>query len=234
MTTNNLKSPASSSAAPAYRITPLKQRSVTSRLDILPFTIAYVLLVIADLSSDPPSIEVETGLAPEACQTWILISYGLVLLLHFSIFLISQWDVTFRALIGYRVIRKKGKRFTHCLVEPSKKSGEEGNIVPVSFKVHPRNPNERIAQIKFQEIVFRSDFSDGDVSKLNFQRVRFPVDNELSTYISSRGYETAASLIENRGFYGMNQQKVPAPSFMDCLAVQLIQPFFLFQGKAKL
>mmetsp|Transcript_22621 Transcript_22621/g.34781 ORF Transcript_22621/g.34781 Transcript_22621/m.34781 type:complete len:746 (-) Transcript_22621:8934-11171(-) len=195
-----------------FSITPLVARAPMRRLDVQPFAVANIVLIGLDMVEILPN-----RVFAVAC--------GLVLILHFSMFLLGQWDVNFRARIGYEpapaAYNGSGcdkNKWTHCLVHPPPNSGES-LIVEVQH-------GDRIS-IKFQEIIFRCD--DSDSTGTSFKRLELPVDLELDHYVGSLGHDTAASLVKNQNDFGMNEHQVPTPSFVDCLLPQLIAPFFLFQ-----
>lgn len=200
-----------------FSITPLLARAPLRRLDVLPFAVANTVLIGMDMA----------GFLPNRS---FAVTCGLVLILHFSVFLAGQWDVSFRARIGYEPAVASTSssggggdksKWTHCLVHPPPNSGES-SIVEVQR-------GDRVS-IKVQEITFRCDGStDGTDTGAIFKRLELPVDLELDHYLGSLGHDTATSLVKSQNEFGMNEHQVPSPSFMDCLLPQLIAPFFLFQ-----
>ena len=206
-----------------YEIVPLVTRSGVTRLDVLPFVVIYLCLsiistVLKDKKSDSYS------------WTLLLFTYGLTLVCHIGLFLVSQWRVKVRAKVGYRSCPEDVAACTHCLVL-DESSDDGGESVSVLFEKHPSKAKTRAATICYQEIMFRCrlDIENHSSVLMKFEKINFPLRQELRTYICSKGHETKSSLLDSRWEYGTNQHNIPAPTFVDCLLPQLVAPFFLFQ-----
>ena len=198
-----------------YTIIPLVIRSGMTRLDVYPFLVIYLTLtILSALITDTDS------------HVWALLLglYGFVLLVHFGLFLIMQWRVQVRARVSHQTCSNISA-CTHCLVlDEAQDFG--GEIVPVLFEKHPSGVGTRVATISYQEIKFRCMLND---DSMKFEKVSFPIKQELQSYVNSKGHETKASFLENRWKYGCNEHNIPAPTFVDCLLPQFVAPFFLFQ-----
>ncbi|CAH8494183.1 unnamed protein product [Heterobilharzia americana] len=70
---------------------------------------------------------------------------------------------------------------------------------------------------------FKTDKKD------SFQPVEFPVDWDMKSYLSWRGYETVDQQIVAQHKYGMNELHLDVPSFAELFKERATAPFFVFQ-----
>ena len=166
-------SPSDTGDTGGYALIPLRQRSTMTRLDVGPFLLSYGLLVASDFLHEP-SIPKNT-----AISLFSLIAFPLILSLHFSLFLVQQWSVSWRATVGYKKIHTSGMRsplsskillsWTHCLVEARNvnrhQSSHDIGLVPVRHSLRQTVGNgsdtEVVAIVNFHDIIFRCNINDG-------------------------------------------------------------------------
>ncbi|KAG7346895.1 phospholipid-translocating P-type ATPase, flippase [Nitzschia inconspicua] len=164
----------SSPQTDGYILTPLKERSVLTRLDVYPFVIAYGFLIFLDYCVQQNDMK----------QSWIppftLVGFPLTLMLHLGLFLLQQWDVSWRATVGYQkssFMQSKSPRsndesdkinapWTHCLVEAphidKHHASHDSGIVAVKClkSITPREgSHDAVMVVNFQDLIFRSRLS---------------------------------------------------------------------------
>jgi cation-transporting ATPase 13A1 len=156
-------------ASDGYLLIPLKQRSVFARLDVGPFLVAYSILIGLDYSN-----YYDESIPDLFSQ----IAFPAVLLLHISLFLLQEWNVLWRATVGYQKLPTSHShspqihtsnnnihhQWTHCLVEAphmdKHHSKQDADICPVQFQFQ-----ENVAIVNFQDIIFRcSPMVDADAT----------------------------------------------------------------------
>jgi manganese-transporting P-type ATPase len=169
-------SSSSLSQTDGYVLIPLIERSLLMRLDVGPFLVAYMALVFLDSYVPVDNVE----------RSWIstitLVAFPLFLLLHVGLFLLQQWDVAWRASVGYEKLdplRYKSRsrkspnhikdttfhKCTHCLVEAAhvdKHDASHGAGIVLITQLRPvsNGSNEIVMTVNFQDIVFRCNPSD--------------------------------------------------------------------------
>jgi manganese-transporting P-type ATPase len=165
----------SSSQTDGYILVPLKERSTLARLDVAPFLIIYWALVFLDYYN----------LQRSWIPSFTLVAFPLTLLLHLGLFLLQQWDVSWRATVGYQRIHpsyatpdqsnkygpnKLSTDWTHCLVEAphvdKHHASHDAGIVPVIQIRGTSNSNgdgdkDTVTVVNFQDIIFRCQRGTG-------------------------------------------------------------------------
>ena len=162
-----------------YLLVPLIQRSIFTRLDVGPFAILYTILISLDFAEENQQNE-----SWHVLSHWI---FPIVLSAHVAIFLLQQWNVFWRATVGYRKVSSTtsslSHQWTHCLVQAPQmdvhEASHEAGIVPVSYQNIPsqttttstspesQNIPFKVAVVNFQDIIFRCcpcDQIDADVA----------------------------------------------------------------------
>jgi len=180
LTTSSEKSSVDTSGTNGYVLIPLRQRSVFTRLDVGPFLFCYGFLVSLDFMQEQH--EDETTMS-----SFSLVAFPLVLFAHLGLFLIQQWSVPWRAIVGYRRADTKKSSssssssskalltWTHCLVEAPNvdkhQSSHDAGIVPVKHRIRRTGENDKdvkvLAVVNFHDVVFRCnvvDDTDADTS----------------------------------------------------------------------
>ena len=163
-----------------YVLTPLVERAIFMRLDVLPFLVAYSILIYFDYF-DRAATEDEResfGLLLKPI-TWV---FGIVLFTHGLLVLWQQWSVSVRSIVGYRrgstslsspnqeAAEALIASWTHCLVEERKSTSvdkemdagsnasAEAGIAPVRTQMVSLQKNKReymVATVDFHDINFR-------------------------------------------------------------------------------
>jgi cation-transporting ATPase 13A1 len=223
----------------AYRVSPLKERGVLSRLDVGPFLGLYSGLIFADLHYRDEDNEV-----------LFTVCFIATMLVHLSVVLLSQWNVIFQATIGYQLAERSGDKiasWTHALVQSthfglSNIGDQDAGIVVVQ-----KDEND-IVQIVFHDTTFRCRVEDVDWDILlwqsteitachatktspvpQFRLLRYPVDLPQQFYASWNGHSSLEQVRIASQVYGSNQTLLQLPTFQQLLGEQLVAPFFLFQ-----
>jgi len=162
-----------------YVLIPLRERTILTRLDIGPFLLSYGLAISLDFMHEQPMATNEGGSDGEmTMSSFSLVAFPLILLLHFWLFLVQQWSVSWRATVGYKRIdtlatsssssSKSLLSWTHCLVEAPNvdkhQSSHDAGIVPVKHRIRKTSgkgsDTQVIAVINFHDIIFRCNIVD--------------------------------------------------------------------------
>ncbi|GKY92667.1 hypothetical protein MPSEU_000236700 [Mayamaea pseudoterrestris] len=236
---NNLNNESSSPTS----VTPLRIRHSLMRLDVFPFSIAYMTWISLDHSQQL-----------QEYRLFISLGLSLTLLLHLSLVLASTWNVGVRAMVGFRTVSKHESLsiWTHALVRNS----QDGEIGIVSLEHDHRNG---LVRCNFHESVFICDSreqrldqalwhasenassseemkkktvaSNSRSTSSRIFRPRFyPIHLPLSFYTSTwKGHASLASLATAHSIYGPNRCALQPPTYLQLLCQQLIAPLFLFQ-----
>jgi hypothetical protein len=225
-------------SAGGHILIPLCERSILARLDVGPFLFCYCLLVFLDVLYPP---------VQHHAIHWISeLGFPLVLLTQASLFFLQQWNVFWRAFVGYR--KTKISSMTHCLVEAphvdKHQSSHDAQIVSAKLE-------DDVAVVAFQNAIFRSSTTDdadialwesGDLTLTAsaadtqrspsfhpFQRLRYPIHLPMAFYRNWNGFTSLQKLVQAQQVYGSNTTPIELPPFLDLLQEQVVAPFFLFQ-----
>lgn len=143
-----------------YGLFPLAQRRPWARLDVLPFAIGYLCLILLDHSQHKhaaSSAAATSGGSNGGGGWWT--NYladallPLAMLLHAMLRLACVWNVKTRAKIGFQSCSKTDGGWTHVLVEPPPNSGGGGSdIVEISKSGSDGND---VVTVDFRQIRFR-------------------------------------------------------------------------------
>jgi cation-transporting ATPase 13A1 len=120
-----------------YGLLPLSQRRAWERLDVLPFAIGYLCLIVIDHRQHNHAPAAGGGRDGHGGGWWT--NYladallPLAMLLHAMLRLACVWNVKIRAKVGFRSCHQRDAGWTHVLVEPPPNSGGGGpDLVEVS------------------------------------------------------------------------------------------------------
>lgn len=224
--------------ADAYILVPLRERHIFLRLDVWPFLVCYVILIVLDFSNDflDGSITI-LAVLPE-------LLFPIVLLSHIALFLLCQWDIFWRAAVGYQRLSMVSAKsdWTHCLVEAphidKHHAAHDAGIVQI------QRQNDTVV-CRFQDVIFRyaNQETDADTTLWDaerdaensnnegnsFHRLRYPSHLPLAFYRQWTGHKSLRNLVEAQQVYGNNVTPIRLPPFLEMLQEQLVAPFFLFQ-----
>lgn len=141
-------------AKEGYKLVPLVERSILMRLDVWPFILLYTLLIALDVYQPT----VHNGLTiPWQKEYAIEVLFPLVLIGHVALFLLQQWRVRVRALVGYQET-KSIDRMTHCLVEaPHVEKHHAAHDMEIVMATSEKGGT---VIVKFRDIIFRSPTAD--------------------------------------------------------------------------
>ena len=88
-----------------YVLIPLRERNILARLDIGPFLLSYGLLLALDFMEWQPTPEYgDSGDDEIGMSSFSLVAFPLVLFLHFSLFLVQQWSVSWRTFLVFLAV----------------------------------------------------------------------------------------------------------------------------------
>jgi hypothetical protein len=229
----------SADTADGYLLVPLQERWILFRLDVGPFVICYSILISLDFYDHSEEHQQLVNLLSQ-------FAFPMILLAHIFLFLLQQWDVFWRAAVGYKRVSMDShkRKWTHCLVEAphvdKHQSAHDAEIIEVKQELD-------VVVCKFQDMIFRCtpEDTDADVTlwsshdedvpldplyqNQSFHRLRYPVHFPLSFYKKWKGHESLPTLVQAQRLYGSNTTPIRLPPFLEMLQEQLVAPFFLFQ-----
>lgn len=209
-----------------YTLTPIRQRSWWTRLDVLPFAILYGTVIWLEQN------QLDTA---DSSFWWMHLLLPLVLLLQLSLVVWQQWRVQIKCHVGY-IVEMNPSKWTHCLVEAT--GGDASGLSTI------QRPSPGVITTTFQDVVFRYEENDAETTQTlwkfittapsmpppgTFHRLHYPIDFPCNFYTSWRGHTTLQSIQASEAIYGMNNTELQLPSFLSLLKQQLLAPFFLFQ-----
>nr|CAH8841422.1 unnamed protein product [Trichobilharzia regenti] len=122
-----------------------------------------------------------------------------------------------------------------CRKQTSVAASEYVKVVPTPNTGYPmlvkiekqkgKLAGETVYSFHFQRLkyTFKTD------EKSSFHPVEFPVDWDMRSYLSWRGYETVEQQLNAQQKYGINELHLDVPSFAELFKERATAPFFVFQ-----
>lgn len=192
------------------------------RFDVLPFVIVYSLqyglLYFAD------------GIESAALYRSVAFaSIPLCLVLHMSLFLMSQWSVHIKCLLGYKIVGHVDQAaYVHVV---ALETVGKDRIVELSRR--PKQPQgisllgQSIA-IQQEHFEFQKVIYSVNMEKRIVDRLEYPTIANARQYLESPGYTTRQALSATLK-WGLNEYDIPLPALLDLYVEHLVAPFFVFQ-----
>ena len=222
----------------------LDQRPTLLRLDVFPFVIVDIILVIIyyiAVLNDEGYLAIAF---PNKYQVMgVMVTFCII---HLFTFLIRMWSVEFDAIIGYRYCgdndnkdksEKILKRGTHVLITPPPNKGNktictiyntiitavdnEETVVEEQFFFHQKQKYTRTSNNKFNKIemeMFQPINNDKVIQSLN-----------LTSLLSNYNGLSDNKVKPLQKDFGPNKYSVPKRPYLNVLFGQLLSPFFIFQ-----
>eukprot|EP01041_Mallomonas_annulata_P003195 gene3195-6306_t len=189
------------------------------RWDVLPFMISYPTLFGAALHNN------------ESVKTFGLVTIPIILCVHIFLFLISQWSVHIKCVLGHRTVRDiKDAQYLHVIA--AKNAGKD-RVVKLSRIPKILNGEVSIAGSKFSlssdEFEFQKVTYSYNMDKRTFIRLEYPTVASVQDFINSNGHLKANDIFVANSKWGKNEFDIPVPSFFNLYAEHLVAPFFVFQ-----
>jgi cation-transporting ATPase 13A1 len=172
----------------AFRFIPLVQRPLLLRLDVGPFVLAYVGLIVLDTITAANATATDGIIKTMIMNTvtimaveisWTTIGFLTTFLLHLSLVIGTQWSVILKADVGYsshpywnfdeknevedekHIKRSNIIQWTHCLVQSAHKEIDGSFVAGIVSVDIP--PEQSVVVVTFQDKVFRYCRSPPDV-----------------------------------------------------------------------
>lgn len=191
------------------------------RYDVLPFAISYLVLYL--------SLYV---VKDSYAELFVLILIPCVLLTQLVLFLVNQWSVKLRRLVGFREATDV-MQCSHVHVVAGKNAGED-RIVPMIQTSSANDCNEFSLQtLKFQlwnaYFEFQKVKYSFDKDKNSFVALDYLTHGSVSQFLSLRGHDSKRSVDLSEHKWGKNEFEIPIPAFLDLYLEHLVAPFFVFQ-----
>lgn len=188
-----------------------KERPVLQRLYILPFIVLYSgwlygWLRVRSLDRVPGWL-----VHPE----FFLIPLLLIACAHFVLFMSRFWSVQAEALVCYQRARSIDEA-QYMLVVPTEHNGKAALCMLQREKGHP-------IEFMFQQRKFIYDDN-----KRIFKKLAYPDSDTVGQYIDREGV-TGAEAVSSSEYYGLNEFKIPVPTFTELWKEHAVAPFFVFQ-----
>lgn len=182
----------------------LIERNALFRLDVLPFLFLYPTYIYLDISEEYSN---------EYSHLILSTLFPITLTLHIILFLIQQWRITIKCIVGYKKSKNDSSWSNNC-------HALVNNEAIVSMH---KSADDTTYVCTHNDIVYRYNSL-----KSCFYRLLYPVDWTLSQYTNWKGH-THKSIVSYRHMYGYNKTSIQTPSLWILLHDQLLAPFFLFQ-----
>lgn len=185
------------------------------RLDVLPFIIGYSVFF---------------SLA--ACKETMTLSLYLIpalLLVHSLLFLVSQWSLTLKQILGYKVVKDISDA-TFVFVIAAKNMGKN-RVEQLNHRSRRHTSNLVIAGTSFEHHALYFEFQNilyGYSSKNKcFCRELYPVKGSIEDFISCKGHKNLDSLTDSIEKWGENIFEIPIPLFLDLYVVRNVHIIIL-------
>lgn len=186
------------------------------RLDVLPFVIGYFIFFF--LTAFKETLVLSIYLIPA------------FLLVHLLLFLISQWSLSLKQILGYKVVKNISEA-TFVFVIAARNMGKN-RVEQLHHRSRPQASNLVIAGTSFEHHSLYFEFQNilyGYSSKNKcFCRELYPVKGSIEDYISYKGHEILDSLTDSMEKWGENIFEIPIPLFLDLYVVRTKKAHFHF------
>jgi len=155
-----------------------------------------------------------------------LIALPSILFAHFLCFLLSQWSVSIKCLLGYYAVADiNSTQYIH--VKTTKNFGKE-RIVPLyrenliqdisidHINIAGTNYNVFPVYFEFQKMKFDYDFKSN-----TFYPLAYPSKGKVSDYLKCNGHQIPTVLNLALKKWNRNEYDIPLPSFLELYSVRL-------------
>lgn len=190
------------------------------RLDVLPFSCAYILCFASYEISFSPST-----------QTVSLVALPVLLVFHLLLFLFIQGSVRVRQWVGYREVSDV-RSCSHVLVAAVKNAGED-RILELHHSDKQRAQEFSVGSMQFVRSSLFFEYQKVkygfDDERNLFVRMDYLTRGTVNDFMNLCGHNSEQTIGLSSSKWGRNEFDIPVPSFLDLYVEHLVSPFFVFQ-----
>lgn len=181
------------------------------RYDVLSFLILYLVFFMTSLSS-----------------VWHVKYAGFIglpicFVLHLLLFLLSQWSVRLKCLIGNR--KANGLTETNLIHVHSSKNAGKDTLIQLnvsneskSDKIHMLDKSYEVSTCSFQ---FQKVTYNFDTRIKSFMRLQYPTSGRIASYLRWTGHKSSVDVQTSERKWGRNEFDIPLPNFLDLFLVSV-------------
>lgn len=182
------------------------------RLDVLPFLLSYGLFFACALSKNLSVTY--TG----------LIALPILFALHLFLFLMAQWSVKVRCVLGYKVVNDiKAAQVVRVMAAQNAGADRLSRLAAnpyfsetVSVNILGRSYSITKERLEFQKVTYNFD-----ADRNNFVRLEYPTSVPMKTVLDWRGHTSTQSVGLSLMRWGTNEYDIPIPNFLDLYLVRV-------------
>lgn len=178
------------------------------RYDVAPFFVAYTILFSA-CSQDLFGF-----------RLLCLITLPLVLSLHLTLFLLSQWSIELKCKLGNRIVDDISKAEI-VLITAAKNVGK--NKIETLRRANTKNVGVKIADIDYSlhniTFEFQKVLYGYNPDKNTFVRLVYPTIGPVKSFLTCTGHKTINNVETGYNKWGLNVFEIPIPLFLDLYMV---------------
>jgi len=205
--------------------------NVLYRLDVWPFLMLYcTFFIFLQVYIEPYHIMYSNATRsidrPSNVIVYIgLIGWPITLVVQLALFLLSQWSIGMRCLLGYQVTNNIDHAdFVH--VSAAKHAGNDRLVSidripnltkPIVLDIMDQHFSITKNRIDFQKIAYNFD-SDKNM----FVRLEYPTHASMQSFLSWQGHVSINHVHASLLRWGINEFDIPMPNFLDLYLVSMV------------
>jgi hypothetical protein len=182
------------------------------RLDVLPFVCLYGIFFACALSKIQPLVYAG------------LIALPILFALHLFLFLMAQWSVKVRCMLGYTLVSDiKAAQIVRVMAAQNAGADRLARLavnsnLPDTVSVNILGKAYAITKerLDFQKVTYNFD-----ADRNNFVRLEYPTSVPVKTMLDWRGHPSTQSVGLSLLRWGTNEYDIPIPNFLDLYLVSL-------------
>jgi hypothetical protein len=183
------------------------------RLDVLPFVCLYAIFFGCALSKIQPLVYAG------------LIALPILFALHLFLFLMAQWSVKVRCMLGYTLVSDiKAAQIVRVMAAQNAGADRLARLavnsnLPDTVSVNILGKAYAITKerLDFQKVTYNFD-----ADRNNFVRLEYPTSVPVKTMLDWRGHPSTQNVGLSLLRWGTNEYDIPIPNFLDLYLVSLI------------
>lgn len=186
------------------------------RLDVLPFVCMYSVLFVCALSK---------------ISTYVffgLITLPIVFALHLFLFLMAQWSVKVRCMLGYSLVSDvKAAQVVRVTAAQNAGADRMAKLAANTYLSETISVNilGKAYSISKERLEFQKVTYNFDSDRNTFVRLEYPTSVPVKTFLDWRGHATTQSVGLSLMRWGANEYDIPIPNFLD---LYLVRNFLLY------
>lgn len=210
--------------------------SIFARFDVWPFLLSYVIFGILLVVYIEPYDNNRTDNNKNDVMIYIgLIGWPISLVIQLFLFLLSQWSIKMRCLLGYQIVSDIDQ--AHYIHVTAAKNAGKDRLQAIDRLPYLSTPNSSInvqimnreysitkERLDFQKVTYNYNYH-----KKMFMRLDYPTNASIKNYLTWKGHATMNHVNICLVRWGANEFDIPIPNFLDLYLDHLVAPFFVFQ-----